>query len=367
VTGALEADARGDADTAEDQLLNAIAGFKRSLSSTQSRTVRALYTLAAMYANRQQMDQADEALNWLTRETVSRWGHRHHRTMMHFLGVVDLLQSWGRHEHAQLFTYKLLDNWDEIEDGIPPEIPGSGTDISADDLDDLANDQPLIFEESSEAGVIETQLRLANLWSSSSMSGVDQILSRLIAQCERYPDRLEMQAIQARCSLASWHISRGDKRAARPVVKQAWQSLKKQLDAQKKVAHTELSICRRVAFLHREAGRHNTCDEILDHTAQIIERIVLLPTGQQPVDLAISFNISVGQDYQQRSSWNRARPWYERALALVIHERGPFDPLAEKLSITLQEKKFSVTSLGSIDDVLGAYVVSLVGIGGSGR
>jgi len=64
VTGALEADARGDVDTAEDQLLNAIAGFKRSLSSIQSRTVRALYMLAAMYTNRQQMDQADEALNY---------------------------------------------------------------------------------------------------------------------------------------------------------------------------------------------------------------------------------------------------------------------------------------------------------------
>ncbi|KAK4199252.1 hypothetical protein QBC40DRAFT_176696 [Triangularia verruculosa] len=354
VATALRADVEGETNAAESKLLNAITIFKNSLSSTHPRTIKAVYMLAVMYAKRQKMDQADEALNWLTAEMLCRWGPRHRNTLVHFLRLVDLHQSWGRYEHAKTFTFKLLDSWDEIKDGRPLEIPSTAdTAIVPESLDAHTGSQTQILEESSDVATVSEQLRLAGLWSSSNMTGVDRVLSRLIILCERYPEKLETQAIQARCSLASWYISREDKAAARQELKQAWRSLKARLRNAERVSNPDLRICRRLAFLYRDAHRQASCDEILEYAADVVERIVLVPRAQYSVCTALTLHISVGMGYQQRSSWSRARPWFERALALVIHAGGTFDPIAEKLTRALKDKKYTVTPLEGVSERFG--------------
>lgn len=345
VADALRADAEGNTIEAEDKFLNAVAGFKSLLSPMAHRTARAAYLLTAFYANHQQMDQVDKVLSWLTSVIIERWGLRHQKTLSHFLRIVELLRSWNRHEHARVIIYKLLDNWHEIEDGEPFDIPSSNPGVIMEASGNLGDVQDSIFEESSDASQVDVQLHVANLWLSSGVDGMDIILPRLISQCEKYPKELLVQTIQARCSLTQLHITEGQHGEARSVLQLAWSSLEKHLEKQHNMTKPLLHIFRRLVFLCFQIKDKRACEEILERAAYAVEFLVSIPPTGDSVDIAIQFLISIGAEYQERSSWQRTRPWFERALALSIRALGPSAEMVAKLERTLKEKRYQLTRL----------------------
>ncbi len=353
VVDALRADSKGEDAVAQDKFLDAIVGFKETLSSTDERTMRASYLLAASFANQQQMDRADEVLDWLTSGIVERWGRRHRNALAHFVVVADLLRSWNRHANAMVFVCTALGSGDEIDDAKPLNIPSENTERAAlGSQEDLTGAPAKIFAESSDPGEVDRQLQVAKLWSSANVDGISDILRRLIAQCDKYPEALVVQAVQARCTLAQRHLSQGQRKEARSVLKQAWLSLERLLRKQDKVAKKVLELSCPLAFLYLQAGRQETCATILERAANIAERQVTIIPTRSAADPAVEFHIAIGLKYQELSSWSQARPWFERALALVIQVQGPYHADAQKLAKSLEERRYRLTPLDSVVDQL---------------
>jgi tetratricopeptide (TPR) repeat protein len=348
------ADFWGEKDVAERKFLDAIAGFQETLSATDQRTMRASYMLADLYASQQRMDRAAEVLNRVTSAAIERWGAQHYKTLVPFLAVVDLLQSWNRPEHIQDLIHRALGNRGEDEGVRLLHIPLHQTKMVLGTQDDWVTARTKIFGESSDA---DTERRLAKLWMSANVGDVDEVLARLIAQCDKYPDTLTVQAVQTRCDLAGWHIYQGSRKEARSILKQAWSSLESYLGEQDLVPKELLGLCCRVAFLYFRARRCGMCDTVLEHVAHFAERHVLIPAPQCSIDLVVGLHINIGSEYHQRASWSRARPWYERALALLLCLRQPDHVLVQKLTKVLEEREYQLDSPGSPDGLASPYQV----------
>ena len=360
VAEALKEDLKGNIVDAETKLLEALTGLKSVLSSTNVRTIRAGYLLTAFYGNQQRMNDADKVINWLSSAIVNRWGYKDRRTLVHFVQVVQFLQSWDRLEHARAMLYKLLDAWPEFEDGMPFDVPSvnAGSIVAApENLEDIESS---LFQESRDADRVNRQLDVANLWLTSGATGLERVLSRLILQCEKYPEELFVQTIQARCTSAQLHINLKDDEEARAILKPARSSLKKALKDANKVTRPILDLAKRVAFLYLHLQKYEACNEILERAAGVIERAITMPLTRDTAHLAIRFETAVGIEYQNHSSWKRARPWFERALALTIRALGPLDDEALKLERGLQSKRYQSLPLEDVDDLIGQHSGDIV-------
>ncbi|KAK3386479.1 hypothetical protein B0H63DRAFT_520573 [Podospora didyma] len=290
-------DAEGRTEEAEGLFAAAVSGFRHLLSETHSSTVKAVYQLAAFYANHDRMADADKS----------------EQTLAHYLRVILLLHSWNREEHAQVFVFRITEALQDDEcDGqlSAPQIPGdhqAHIQSAVDDLDD----------ESDESSV-DNQLRIADLWVSSGSATIERILPRLMDYCNSNPKQLAVQGLQARCQLARFHVMRKNSDEAARALLNARRALSQTISNQSDpntIPDRLPSVARKLAFLHLDNDDETHCDRVLSWTAGRLER--LAGTGfaaQNSVGLdALICPTQTTMEYQNRSGWKGAKPWVEWA------------------------------------------------------
>jgi hypothetical protein len=337
-------DRAGDTINAEIKFRDALSGFETLLSPTHEETTITAYQLASFFANQARMNEADRVLDWLGRQYIQRWGLNHGKTISHLLRVTELLQSWARRDDAMVLLSRVLDLRDDMDSDLDPDLVALSTNTVQDTelygIDPDVTDQ--IFEESTNEVQVESQLRVANLWLSSTADGLEPILVRLIQQCEKYPEKLRTQTLQARCSLARLYLRLEQRDLAAAALELAQKSLMEILAINEDLHGSVLKTSRQLAFACVECNDTKACDYILERVAERLE--ARLGDEKDQIEVVVDFFTDAAREYQRLSTWQNGAPWFERALAISLLGLGSDDERTKKLEETLKTQQYYAAS-----------------------
>lgn len=93
----------GDYTMAEDMFLRALEGYGHMLGPTHEDARKAAFALASFYAGQGRMTDANEVIEKLCRQHITKFGVHHRRTQQFIVQVVELLNGWNRPEDALAF------------------------------------------------------------------------------------------------------------------------------------------------------------------------------------------------------------------------------------------------------------------------
>jgi hypothetical protein len=336
-------DKAGDTINAEIKFRDALSGLEALLPPVHEETTIAAYQLANFFANQDRMKEADRVLDHLGGNYIRRWGLQHANTISHLLRVIELLQSWERRDDAILLLSRVLDSWDDKDSDLGPEIVAVGTnavqDTELEGIDpDVANQ---IFKESSDNAEVDSQLRAVSLWLSSSAEGLEPILIRFmmfIQQCEKYPEKLRVQTLQARCSLARLYL-RLEQQDSATVELEVTQKLLMEILATHEDLHLSiLRTSRQLAFAYVKCNDIKSCDYILERVAERLE--ARLEDKEYQTEVLVGFLTDIAREYQRVLAWENAAPWFERALAISLIGLGLEDERSQRLEAALQNQQY---------------------------
>lgn len=340
----------------ETQLQDALCGFSHLLSPTHEEALKAGYHLASFYADHGRMDEADETLNWMTEQHKNRHGIDNEKTLRHLTRVVDLLQNWGRNEHASLLAFRILDSTEHLERLNTDVLPQSRREgqVTSDVYGaKIVNRIASLDDDDSDS--VKSYLRILR-----KLAGKDknvgllrEILPVLTRHCDNSPDTLSIQRIESRCLLAEMETQIGDHEAARTALAGSEAAFSALLRRDEDMPESVRSLGRRLAFSHLDAQDRSTCDRLLETMAGSVESRAGIEQDEDADALAVNFLVSVGNEYHRRtSSWKQCRPWIERALGLCILVFGPRHPESKRLMRMLDANEFEGTGCKRIEDFM---------------
>ena len=355
----------------ETQLQDTLCGFSHLLSPTHEEALKAGYHLACFYADHGRMDEADETLNWMTERHKSRHGIDNEKTLRHLTRMVDLLQNWGRNEHASLLAFRILDSTGDLErlnTDVLPQSRREGQVLS--DMDGAKIANRIASLDGGDMDSVESYLRVlrslagkdknVGLLRERSLAGMNknvgllrEILPVLTRHCDNSPETLSIQRIESRCLLAEMETQIGDHEAARTALAGSEAAFAGLLRRNEEMPESARALGRRLAFSHLDAQDHATCDRLLETMAGSVESRAGIEQDEDADALAVNFLVSVGNEYHRRtSSWKQCRPWIERALGLCILVFGPRHPESKRLMRMLDANEFEGTGCKRIEDFM---------------
>jgi len=302
------------------------------------------------------MDEADETINWMTKQHRDRYGTDDEKTLRHLTRVVDLLQGWGRQEHASLLAFRILDSVDNMERLDVDVIPHSGRGGRVPSEVQGGKIASRIASLEDDADGIEAYLRfLRNLTGSKdNFPLLQEILPILIRHCDSFLEILSRQGVESSCLLAETEMECGDDEAARIALAGSEAAFMDLLSKEGTgdVPESLRTLGRRLAFCHLDAQDGATCDRLLETMTTSIESRVGLLDDEDADALAVSFLVSIGGEYDRRKSWEQCRPWIERSLAMSILAFGPRNRESKRLMRMLDNEKFGSTEFGKVEDFM---------------
>ncbi|RSM00107.1 hypothetical protein CEP52_009342 [Fusarium oligoseptatum] len=157
-------------DEAILSLRTALTGLQHAHKSTHPSVVETAWCLVDAYVLNQKVQSGDDIINWISSaysQDLSLW---HPQTLTHYLRVVEKLQARGRGDDAKSLGFRLFA---AIRDDMPSTKVIQVRQCSDHDsqFDSVAGDAEFqrIFDERSDIGEIDQQLRLASIWSVSTL------------------------------------------------------------------------------------------------------------------------------------------------------------------------------------------------------
>lgn len=348
--GAHQLDDEGDAQGAEEKFREALAGFENLLSPTHEDTNATAYQLATFYAKHNRMDDADLVLDWMAEKHMERWGLDRHETMTHFLRVAELFNSWSRNDDAKTLLYRVIDALDNhISMGerdsakLNPEPlrvaqpqAASPQTTRRSEPEDIAR----AFTETEDPVRVDYQLGLAIAHARAKGQAAEPLLLRLIEQCDKYPGKLDVQVLQARCALVDLYQRLGDSEQVANALEKAQAALEKILASTPKKTELLLESCTQIARLHIENDHRQVAEDIYERIGAEAEDTL---GTDHPATIRIL--IRIGKTYQAKNMWTNAQSWFERALAASMTANGLEDAMTKSLEAAIENKHYSASEL----------------------
>ena len=340
-----------DSDIAEEKYREALAGFENILSPTHEHTNALAYQLASFYANYNRMDDADRVLNWIVEKHVGRWGVDHENTMKQFLHVSRLYNGWSRNDEALSILYRVLDSWDRqawnsvndkapIHLGVPQKMEPPGA-VPRRNVELLGSNQTLrAWADTDDPLRVDYQLGLVNTRLASGDVTTENALLLLIDQCESHRQKLSLQILRARCTLVNLYRIQGYDRKRSLALQKAREAVDKTLQPNIKKTEGLLKACTEVGKLYLQEQGDEAAEDIFQSIAAEAEDA--FPTNRLST---ITIVIYIGNIYQNETSWSKAEPWFERALAASMAANGLDSPLTKALDAALEDRHYCSTCL----------------------
>lgn len=320
VKAALDADGEGNEEEAEFGLRDAMSCSSRLLSPTHRETVKIGYLLASFYANKGRKVDTDDIFNWMTNKHLAKFGLDHPKTVAHVLRIISLLRLWLRHGDAESLTYRLLGSQKDPEEYhlLLQNITRPNT-VSKEFIGDL-----LASGDVDRLGATLDVLQGLAI-DSDNHKFLQDLLHQIIETCDGCQQTHGKPAIQSRCILAEILVKGAQYESAQNTLRGGGRHLKQQIDAKSPLEPPTLKLLQRVAFTFLEANDPETCDKVLERVAAVVDANVGVERGSLYDMVATEFLISTASGLQRRCSWERGRPWVERALSLSYSLFGRHD------------------------------------------
>lgn len=302
-------------------LRDVVSGLSHLLGAANNLARETAYDLARMLADNREMKEADAVLNWVSKAIILQGGQEGW-LMNHFVRVIKLLRSWGRHDDARTLLHRGLESTlGGLGFGmfvaipcIEPHTPRLEA-ITGDDIDN-------IFGNMEDVADVQTQLLLVELaiQALTSIEVLEPPIQRIIKACDDLKKEnldLTTESLHAKCYLGKiYSSSKPD--GALNILESARGEMNDFLDQEPtEVSSRFLEGCRTLAFHYRDIGERSLCDDVLETVAGYLETYLGIKNTIKD-EIVIFFAVSVGNDWHKRSRWSRAKRWFQRALANTV-------------------------------------------------
>jgi len=202
---------------AEEGYLQTLGGYEALLSPTHKDTNTVAYELADLYAQINRVGDADRVLDWMSEKHGGRWGLGHKKTRGHMVHVADLLESWARVDDAVALISRMADRY-EMSAMLFPNGPGKSAvpqyyDAHSDrgeyQLPPIGKRAFALKDGNGDHVQMDYQVRLAITRAKAQDQEAEALLLRLLERCERHPNKLAVQIIEARSGLLEFYKTLG--------------------------------------------------------------------------------------------------------------------------------------------------------------
>lgn len=355
-------------EAAGNLLLKVLAGYRHILGPAHEDVAEAAYAVAKLFAETGRIAEAVEIIEDTTREHVERLDSEHKRTQQHVLRTFELLRSCNQ----QVDALGLLARSKELLQTIPSQTccrllrsharepnskdraPGSSGNTAQMTIDNLWD---LVKENSSPAN-LDFALLAARPHVAAGNEAVEKLLRAVILRCSPRGAVLDIKRLKAKAELINLYMNLAT------------------IDHNNR-DYVGLFIRFEVDFevdfegdfegdFEVTCARHNESGWDSSQTLELIEigmqlAVNMLKGGHgfkaskmfriveeksatlfgASVGRTIWILISIGLSYQEHTTWEKARPWFQRALGRVIALWGHMDGLAMALQHALKRQHFS--------------------------
>ncbi|KAI0097475.1 hypothetical protein GGR51DRAFT_578148 [Nemania sp. FL0031] len=313
--------AEGKTDEAISQLRVVVAGLESLLTPTHDITKAAAYDLARILGHNNSMDEANAVLNWMNSKSVEKYGLGSSMTVIHYAKVVGLLL-------AELLT--------QGANSDAPAVPGSSSSFKIPaslpeaDVEKLLQ-SPILHKDDVEVRLTFIEILLR----AETPMDLEDIIQGIVNVCER--DKLPViPTIRARRCLSKIYGIKGSKTRGKEVLDGALPIIEHHFQISSCINLEVLGFCKEIAFCYLELGSPSDCEDVLEMIADSLTWRENIHHAPQAI---IGFLISVGCEWQTRSSWEAAAPWFERALLNSIKMLGTLHHKTKQLETILEQKR----------------------------
>lgn len=334
----------GKAEEAEDGYLQTLSGYEALLSPTHEETVEVAYELAEFYARNDRMDDADNVIEWIGDKHLERWPAGHKNMRMHLIRVADMLHSWSRVDDAVSIVSRAANMFENsfqspsTNPAIFPVQPNSAHHSMRDERRKsvhFAGGDPPSQEDEDTSTHIDYAVILAMARARAEDDEAEACLLSLLEQCEKQPERLSVQMLEARCALIDLYklLDRPDRveEVLSQIDKNFWAVFKSQAKRTELLLDTATDV---VGMLVK-ANRYSEAEPLLAK----IELDVVHAFGDDS-EVTISILIRIGKLFQVEERWQDARPRFEQALAASMRAYGLDSTMTKRLEEVLEKKTY---------------------------
>ncbi|CEI66059.1 hypothetical protein FVEN_g4529 [Fusarium venenatum] len=343
----------GKVNDADADFRDSVSGFRFKLSPTHDETIRAAYMYACFYAKTNQMDKADAVLNWMSNHHVKKWGSSHDNTYLHYARTIELFQSWGRQEDAEVLVYRLLD--DQMGEGV--NLLDIGHEPYVQRASACAHFDKS-FPDTDDPEQISQQLSKINLAIMSNIKGLNNVLEVIIEHCDQKPLDLNMslQACRAKCTLATWHNNDGDRGLALNILKGARRSITPFIIVEEQpMSRATIQTAKTLAYQFLEMREDSCSNAVLeDVVGSLNSRCQTFDCDDNDKAFLLDFVLTVAFRLHEVASWDKCRYWVERGLGLAMKLHGLKSPEARRFQKILDKEDFDMRSSISVHDLMKA-------------
>lgn len=276
-----------------------LCGYRKLLSQTHHQITSVAYKLANLYAKTQDMREADEILEWMTKVHIRDLGLWNRRTVQHLTRVVEMLQSWCRQNEAIPLIDHLLQG-----QGSPSQTMSVA----------------MAVPDSIDTEGIGRELALIDILASVDNS-IETRLIPLVERCEDRPTDFPAQTIRAWTALIRAYVNMEDEAKKEDTFTRAVKSTRvimKMENSAWSVSLFKSLLALIQMFVH--ADNREFATEVLSDVEEKIEDIF-----RDDHEKTICILTDIGMLYQREDRWEDAKPYFEHAQAVAARAYGRKD------------------------------------------
>jgi tetratricopeptide (TPR) repeat protein len=335
----------GNFGDAEDGYLQALAGYEALLSSTHEDTIEVAYELAEFYARNDRMDDADKVIDWMGDKHMERWPLGHKQIRVHLIRVADKLYSWSRADDAVSILSRAANLY---EKSLQPQFMENSLFQNLREhapLQSMRDERrkPVRFgggeppqqEDEDNSIRADYEVILAMARAQAEEEGAEALLLSLLEQCEKQPEKLSVQILEAKGALVDLYklLEKPEKvdEALCQIDKVFWAVFNSNAKKTKLLLEAAIDV---VSLLVK-AERYSEAEPLFGR----IELDVVKVFGEDD-EVTISTLIQIGKLYQTHKRWDDARPRFEQALAASMTAYGLNSTMTKRLEDTLEKKSY---------------------------
>ncbi|KAF2663287.1 hypothetical protein BT63DRAFT_123791 [Microthyrium microscopicum] len=334
----------GQVSSAEDLLVDVLAGLSYIFGATHEDTILVAWKLATLYVESERDSEADKIIDDILHHHVKSFGLEHKRTRQLVLDVVGLLNGWNRQKEA----LALLSRAKEIQDSYEATAPmNAGRQASKKRISSRGNHVQQLSQsirlEGGDSSKIENAIKVAQAHSSTTDSNTNELLKTIIEHCRQRPVEFAMQHLQAHTELLRLFKKQDAVVANVPTFQAAVRAFETATrfctwDPESMKSLQMLETFMELAAAMLNAGFDSEAGTILRMVSQKAEAMF------HEFERTIWVLISIGLIYQRYRTWLMASPWFQHALSLAYLIYDHNDGVIRSLEAAERNKRFSYVS-----------------------
>ena len=338
-----------DGEKAERLFLTALKGYGVLLGPTHEESTKVAIAVANFFTVQGRPNDADKIVEDLCQHHIEKFGIQNRRTQQVVLQVVELLSGCERRNDALAFLGRTKELAEANADEVSPRPNKRSKPSQRANRSRASAAAPSVkLSDTTQAIIAGTGLdygiEVARTHVAAKDEAVEPLLKAIIDHCEHDGEPLVIQNLRARSELLKFYSKLGQRHEHMVTF---WNAI-----------HTADAIIGRQKWEKDSFKSFEIMEALLELVASVLEAGFDAEAAQQfekiveKADLYFGWDdertiwakISIGIIYQRHKTWERAKPWFDYALAASYAANGEEDGITKSLQTAMDKRHFSYVS-----------------------